>query len=225
MHRSSSKATTTIRQHGRDLDAGASYLCDGLLLASNETEESTKHTEEGEESASKSDTRLRMSLESRDRVDTGEGNEGERLVTKELNRVLSKGRRLIKRFFLIVDGILNCSLLEGMFDLESLRSQSLSIINGVTNVNVVEKDIFRHSPKLNTNTALFNFDEHVQIRGQVLTYNLFKALYGRKIFKVIWVGDLAGGPLALVGRVVDHGGVPLALVEWICLVGAMAWEY
>ena len=45
-----------------------------------------------------------------------------------------------------------------------------------------------------------------------MSYDLFKALYGCKVFKVIWVGDLAGGPLALVGRVVDHGGVPLALV-------------
>ena len=58
-----------------------------------------------------------------------------------------------------------------------------------------------------------------------MSYDLFKALYGCKVFKVIWVGDLAGGPLALVGRVVDHGGVPLALVKWVRLVGAVACKY
>lgn len=112
-----------------------------------------------------------------------------------------------------------------MFDVERLRSQRLGIINGVTDVDVVEEDILCHGPKLNTNTTLFTFDEHGRVRKESKTYNLFKALYRCKIFKVIRIGNLAGGPLALVGRVVDHGGVPLALVEWIRLVRPIGWEF
>ncbi len=201
------------------LDAGASYLCDSLLLASDETEESAKHTEEGKDSTSKSNTSFGMGLESDDGVFAREGNERECLVAKELDRVLSKGQ-LIKRFLLIGEGSLVRSLLEGMFDVERLRSQGLGIINGVTNVDVVEKDIFRHGPKLNTNPTLFILVSMGK-QGERKTYNLIKALNGCKIFKVVRVLDLARGPFALVGGVVNHGGVPLALVDWIWLVGAI----
>jgi hypothetical protein len=83
-----------------NFDAGASYLRDSLLLASDETEESAKHTEQGENSTSKRNTSFGMSLESRDRVDARVGNESECLVAKELDRVLSKGRRFIERFII-----------------------------------------------------------------------------------------------------------------------------
>ena len=166
-----------------------------------------------------------MSLESGDRVDSREGNEGECLLAKELDRVLSKGRRLIERFIVSFGGSLICSLLKRMFDVERLRGQRLGIINGVTDVDVVEKDILCHGPKLNTNATLIIFDEHGQVRKESKTHNLFKALYGCKIFKVIRIGDLAGGPLALVGRIVDQGGIPLALVEWIRLVRPIGWEF
>jgi hypothetical protein len=61
-----------------------------------------------------------------------------------------------------------------MFDVERLRSQGLGIINGVTNVDVVEKDILSHGPKLNTNTTLFIFDEHEQVRGESITLQSFQ---------------------------------------------------
>lgn len=96
----------------RPLDAGESYLCDGLLLAADETEESAKHAEEGEQSTNKSDTSFWMSLESGNRVDLREGNEGECLLAKELNRVLSKGRRLVELFIVSFGGSLICSLLK-----------------------------------------------------------------------------------------------------------------
>ena len=51
-------------------------------------------------------------------------------------------------------------------------------------------------------------------------HNGLEALHGGEIFKVVRVGDLAGGPLALVGRAVNHGRVPLALVVGVGLVGA-----
>ena len=108
-------------QHTTAVTTGccASYLCDGLLLASDETEESAKHTEEGEDSTSKSNTSFRMGLESEDRVDARESNKRKCLVAKELDRVLSEGRRLIE-LILIDDGSLLHSLLEGMFDIERL---------------------------------------------------------------------------------------------------------
>ena len=91
----------------------------------------------------------------------------------------------------------------------------------MTNVDVVEKDILRHGPKLNTNTTLFILMSTGRRRENGSnSYNLSKALNGCKVFEVIWVGDLARGPLALVGGVIDHGGVPFALEGWIWLVGA-----
>ena len=45
-----------------------------------------------------------------------------------------------------------------------------------------------------------------------LTYDGLEALNGGKVLEEVGVGDLARSPLANVGGVVDHGGVPLALV-------------
>ena len=48
-------------------------------------------------------------------------------------------------------------------------------------------------------------------------YNLLEALDGSVILEVSGVGDLSWGPLSLVFRVVDHRGVPLALVGGVAL--------
>jgi hypothetical protein len=58
-----------------------------------------------------------------------------------------------------------------------------------------------------------------------LTYDLLEALCWGKILKVIRVGNLARGPLALVGRVVDHRSEPFAFVKWVRLVGAVRKVY
>ena len=55
---------------------------------------------------------------------------------------------------------------------------------------------------------------------EYLTYNLIEALYWGEVLEVIRVGNLAGGPLALVGRVVNQWSVPFALIKWIRLVWA-----
>jgi hypothetical protein len=52
------------------------------------------------------------------------------------------------------------------------------------------------------------------------TYDLVEALGGFQIFKEVRVGDLTGCPFALVCGVVNHGGIPLALVIRVGLVGA-----
>jgi hypothetical protein len=51
------------------------------------------------------------------------------------------------------------------------------------------------------------------------TYDLVEALGGFKILKEVRVGDLTGCPFALVRRIINHGGIPLALVVRIGLVG------
>ena len=67
-------------------------LGNGLLLASNKAKERAKHTEEGEESTSKGNTRFGVGLESSDRVDTRERDKFESLVSKELDGVLGEGK-------------------------------------------------------------------------------------------------------------------------------------
>ena len=57
------------------------------------------------------------------------------------------------------------------------------------------------------------------INGQN-TYDGFEVLDGSQVFEVVGVGDLTRSPLALVRRVVNHGGVPLALVSRVGLEGA-----
>ena len=51
------------------------------------------------------------------------------------------------------------------------------------------------------------------------TYDLVKALDRFKIHKEVRVGDLTGCPFALIRRIINHGGIPLALVVRIGLVG------
>ena len=53
------------------------------------------------------------------------------------------------------------------------------------------------------------------------TYNGLEALDGGKVLEEVRVGDLARSPLADVGGVVDHRGVPLALVSGVGLVGPL----
>jgi hypothetical protein len=51
-------------------------------------------------------------------------------------------------------------------------------------------------------------------------HNLIEALYWGKVLKVVGVGNLAGGPFALEGQIVDHGSEPFALIKGIRLVWA-----
>lgn len=53
---------------------------------------------------------------------------------------------------------------------------------------------------------------------EMQTDNGLQALDGGVVLKVVRVGDLAGSPFTLVGRVVDHGSIPLALVGGVGLV-------
>ena len=53
------------------------------------------------------------------------------------------------------------------------------------------------------------------------TYNGLKAFDGVEVLEVVRVGNLARSPLADVGGVVDHRGVPLALVKGVGLEGTL----
>lgn len=51
-----------------------------------------------------------------------------------------------------------------------------------------------------------------------MTDNFFKALNGCEILEVGRVRDLARRPFTFVGGIVNHGGIPLALVSGVGLV-------
>jgi len=74
----------------------------------------------------------------------------------------------------------------------------------VSNVDVIEQDVFGHGPKLNTDTA-----------------NLVEAGNWGEILEEVGIGDLARSPDSLVGRVVDEGGAPLALIIGVTLHGPL----
>lgn len=52
------------------------------------------------------------------------------------------------------------------------------------------------------------------------THDLGEALDGGEVLEEVGVGDLTRSPWALVGGVINHGGVPLALVVGVGLHGA-----
>lgn len=99
-------------------------------------------------------------------------------------------------------GSLFLSLLDRELDIEGLLAELLSVLDGVTNVDVVEQNVALHGPDLETNGT----------HGLKIGWGL--------VLEVVGVGDLAGSPRALVGRVVNHGGRPLALVGGVLLHGA-----
>ncbi len=53
-----------------------------------------------------------------------------------------------------------------------------------------------------------------------ITYDLWQGLERGEVLKEVGVGDLTRSPDTLVGGVVNHGGVPLALVVGVGLHGA-----
>jgi len=172
----------------------------GFLGRASETEKGTDHAEESEESSGESDTSLRLSLESTDGVFLGGGDEVESFGAEESNGVFLEGRSslilVLRLSSLIVD------LLNNLLDIERLLGEGLSILKRVTDVDVIEEDILSHGPELDTNTT-----------------NLGQALNRLVVLEEVGVGDLGGCPFAFVGRVVDHGREPLALVSGVGLVG------
>jgi hypothetical protein len=175
---------------------GETNLRDRLLCSTNDAEEHTEHTEQGEDSNGDGTSGLGLSLDGEDRVDLGQFDKLEDSLADERDRCPSEGRRrsisiLLERLFLLdVRSLLDLGL-----DIEGLLSEGLRILDGVADVDVVEEDVLGHRPELNTDTA-----------------NLVKGLNGRLVLEEPGVGDLARGPDALVRRVVDERGVPFALV-------------
>lgn len=94
------------------------------------------------------------------------------------------------------------SRLDGVLDIKGLLAELLSILDGVTNVHVVEQNVALHGPDLETDGA-----HGLEVGGGL-------------VLEVVGVGNLAGGPRTLVGRVVNHGSGPLALVLGVLLHGA-----
>lgn len=132
-----------------------SHLDDRLLLASNETKECAEHAEESEDSTNKGDTGFRVSLQSANRIRPCKRDELEGLVSEEIDGILGEGNFIQFLLILTREGILLCSLLEFMFNIESSRSKGVGVINGVSNVDTIKEDILSHGPKLNTDSALF----------------------------------------------------------------------
>lgn len=54
-----------------------------------------------------------------------------------------------------------------------------------------------------------------------ITYNLIKVLSRNEVLEVIRVGNLARLPYTFIGRIINHGGIPLALVDWVGFHGSV----
>lgn len=98
-------------------------------------------------------------------------------------------------------GSLLLSLLNGNLDIKGLLAELFSVLDGVTNVDVVEQNVVLHGPDLETNGA-----HGLQVGGSL-------------ILEVGGVGNLAGGPDTLVGRIVNQRSGPRALVLGVLLHG------
>lgn len=131
-----------------------SNLGNSLLLAPNKTKQRAEHTTESKKSTSKSNACFGMGLESNDGVNPRERDELEGLVTKEFDGVLSESD-FILFIFDLGEGRLVCSFLERVLNIEGFRSEGVGIIKRASDIDVVKEDVLGHSPKLNTNTALF----------------------------------------------------------------------
>lgn len=130
--------------------ASKTDLRDGLLLAANETEQSTEHSEQSERSANKASTSLGLSLEREDRVKLSQLDEGDDLGADERDGVLKEGTDgLVLLLFLDV-----LSLLESLLDLVGLLGERLGVLGRVADVDVVEEDVLSHGPEFDTNTTL-----------------------------------------------------------------------
>ena len=171
-------------------------------MCASEAKEDTEHTEEGDNREGKASASLGVGLEREDRVDLGEIDELEDLAADKLDGVLLEGDGSLN--LVLLRSLLFDGLLDGLLDEVRLLGELTSVLDGVANVDVVEEDVLRHGPELDTDTA-----------------NGHEALDGGAVLEVVGVGDLAGSPLALVRGVVDHGCEPLALVVGVGLVGAL----
>lgn len=137
-----------------DNENRCTYLGNRRLGATNKAERSTEHAEERDDGEHQDGADLGLCLECEDGIELREVNELERLAADELDRVLREGD-----FLLLIDllGVrLRLSLLdfEGLLDVEGLRLELARVLNGVADIDVVEEDVLRHRPELNTNTTL-----------------------------------------------------------------------
>lgn len=151
-----------------------------------------------------------MSLERQKRVKFKKINKGEDLAADESNRVFTE-----RFYFLVIVRVRSVfdSTFVSFLDVEGLGSEGIGVVDRVTDVDVVEEDIFSHGPEFNTDTTL---EKEKLRRGFTPTedaaYNLGKRLDGGRILEIARVGNLTRCPFALVFRVVDHGSIPFALV-------------
>lgn len=142
-----------------------------------------------------------MSLDSLKRILLDGVDESVDLSAEESDRIVVERRDVLLIVVVNLDAGLGLSSLEGLLDVEGLSGEGLGILNGVTDVDVVEEDVLSHCPELDTDTTDGN-----------------EALDGGQILEVDGVGNLAGSPLALVFGVVDERSEPLALVVRVGLV-------
>lgn len=163
---------------------------DRLGSAANEAEDSTDHAEESEDEAGEDNTDFRLCLKGSSGVGLGGVDEVEEAGANPLDGVFTEGDVVVVG--VILGGLLSSDL-EGFLDLEGLGGELLGVLHGVADVDVVEEDVLGHSPEFDTDAA-----------------NLGERLDGSLVLEVGGVGDLAGSPFALVGRVVDERGGPLA---------------
>lgn len=128
------------------------YLSDdGFLRRTTETEKTTEHTKDGEESDKESSTSLRLRLEGIKGILLDVVNEVEDLVADEGNRIVLEGDLII----IFVDTLWCISLvLKGFLDLEGLGGELLGVFDRVSNIQVIEENVLGHGPELNTNTTL-----------------------------------------------------------------------
>jgi len=123
---------------------------DRFLLSTNKAQKDTDHSDQSENGANNTSTRLRMSLESQDGVNFQELDECENPMTNETRGVLFEDWVAIND---VIIGFKTGSL-ENRLDLKSLGGEGFGILDGMANVDIVEQDILSHGPELNTDTTL-----------------------------------------------------------------------
>jgi hypothetical protein len=92
---------------------------------------------------------------------------------------------------------------EGGFDRVGFEEEGVEVRFGLSDVDVVESNVLRHRPELETDTA-----DLVEVGGRV-------------VLVVVGVSDLAGRPGTLVSGVVDEGSEPVTLVGGVGDLGPL----
>ena len=200
----------------KDRQTRRSYLGYWFLLRTDKTEKGAKHTEESKQSAGQCDTSLWVTLQSKDRVSLRKFDEGDSFVTDERNGILFPRGNFVVIIQLVFS--FGSGGFEGLLDLKSLSRESLGILNGMANDDVIEENVLGHGPEFDADTALQIVESNT--KNWVLeTHDLLEALSGVEVLKKVRVGDLTRGPFAFVCRVVNHRWVPFAFVVWVGLEG------